>query len=157
MLFAGVASEGTDLGHGPLTSTEGFGDHLFVMRVNAEGELQALKTVHVWSGDVFELARRSDGSVVVLGSYRGTRQFGDVTLQSEPWGDAFLAVLSPDLKTFQHVETFTTPHEDFSFGKVSVLSDGSIALALDFQTWVDVRGTRYAGVSGWDTLVTVLK
>jgi hypothetical protein len=157
VLFAGVASEGTDLGQGPLTSTEAFGDHVFVMRVTAEGELQALQTVHVWSGEVFDLARRSDGSVVVLGSYRGTRQFGDVTLQSEPWGDAFLAVLSPDLKTFQHVETFTTPHEDFSFGDVSVLSDDSIALALDFQTWVDARGTRYAGVSGWDTLVTVLE
>lgn len=157
VLFAGVASEGTDLGRGPLTSTEGFGDHLFVMRVNAEGELQALKTVHVWSGEIFELARRSDGSVVVLGSYRGTRQFGNITLQSEPWGDAFLAVLSPDLETFQHAETFTTPHEDFSFGNVSVLSDDSIALALDFQTWIDVRGTRYTGVSGWDTLVTVLE
>jgi hypothetical protein len=157
VLFSGVANEGTDLGQGPLTSAAAYGEHLFVMRVNAAGEQLALKTVHVESGEVFDLARRSDGSVVVLGSYRGQRQFGDVTLQSEPWGDAFLAVLSPDLSTFQHVESFTTPHEDFSFGNVSVLSDDSIALALDFQTWVEVRGRRHSGVSGWDTLVTVLE
>lgn len=72
-------------------------------------------------------------------------------------GRCIPGLLSPDLKTFQHVESFTTPHEDFSFGNVSVLSDDSIALALDFQTWVDVRGSRYTGVSGWDTLVTVLE
>ena len=81
------------------------------MRVDAAGDQLALMTVHVESGEVFDVARRSDGSVVLLGSYRGTRQFGAATLQSEPWADAFLAVISPDLSTFQRVESFTTPHE----------------------------------------------
>jgi hypothetical protein len=154
VLYIGVASGGTDLGQGALT---GFGDHLFVMRLNAAGALQALKTAHLEYGRVFDVARRSDGSVVVLGSYRGTRQFGGFSLSSEAAGDAFLAVLSPDLTTFEHAESFSAPGEDFSFGNVTVLSDDTIALALDFRQWVDIRGQRYLGGNNFSTLVTVLE
>jgi hypothetical protein len=156
VLFAGVASEKVDLGQGPLSSASGFGDHLFIMRMNAAGEQQALKTVYVEYGQVFDIAQRADGGVVILGTYRGTRQFDGFSLQGGAGGDMFLATLSPDLSTFERVESFSTPREDFSFGHLAVLSDDSIAVALDFQRWIDVRGARYMGGEGWMTLVTIL-
>ena len=54
-------------------------------------------------------------------------------------------------------EDLTPPNEDFQFGSIAVLADDSIALAQDFQDWIDLRGSRYTGISGFDILLTVLE
>jgi len=156
VLFAGVVSEGTDLGKGPLTSSNGYGDHLFVMRVDATGTTQALATLPVVFCQALDLALRSDGSVIVLANYRGTLQIAGATLESAASGDVFLAQLSPDLSTWQHAEHIATPHDDWNFSDVAVLPDDSIALAIDFIDWIELRGERYTGFDRWATLLAVV-
>lgn len=155
VLFAGTVSEGTDLGTGPLV---GYGDHLFIARVDASGAFVNLMTLSVNYGNVFSLALRPDGRVVVLGTYRGMLPIAGKTLQSEPSGDPFIGVLSQDLATWEAAEPIGTPGEDFNPGRIQVSpQDGSIALALNFVGSVDIRGKHFTGPGGWDALIAVLE
>lgn len=89
--------------------------------------------------------------------FRLTLTLGGATLVPEVHGDPFVAQLSADFSTWSHAEAFGTPTEDFNPGRLTLTSDGSLALALNFQQWVDARGARFTGGSGWSTLLGVLQ
>jgi hypothetical protein len=154
VVLGAVASEGTDFGDGALVGSQ---NHLLLARFDAAGNVLETTSLHVNYGNVFDLARRSNGELVVFGMFRLTLILGGATLVPEVHGDPFVAQLSADFSIWSHAEAFGTPTEDFNPGRLTLTSDGSLALALNFQQWVDARGTRFTGGSGWSTLVGVLE
>ena len=154
VVLGAVANEGTDFGDGALVGSQ---NHLLLARFDAAGNVVKTTSVHVDYGNVFDVARRSNGDLVVFGMFRRTLTLGGATLVPESHGDPFVAELSTDFSTWSHAEAFQTPTEDFNPGRLTLTSDGSIALALNFQQWVDARGTRFASGTGWSTLLGVLQ
>lgn len=85
------------------------------------------------------LARRPDGSLVMAGSYRGTKTFGSTTLESScafpdnhvPTEDAFVACYGSD-GSFRWAATAGGPGKDRVLG-VAALSDGTVFVGGVFE------------------------
>jgi hypothetical protein len=155
VVFSAVVEQGTDFGAGPMNE---YGDHLVFARFDAAGNMKQLTSLAVEYGDVFDLARRADGSLVLLGSFRRALTLGGVALQYLPSGDQFVAELSADFSSWSHAESFTTPGEDFNPGRLALSTrDNSVALALEFTQSIDVRGEHFVGTNSWGTLLCVLE
>jgi hypothetical protein len=153
VVLGAVANEGTDFGDGALVGAQ---DHLVFARFDANGNVSDVASVNVNYGNVFDIARRPNGNLVVLGMFRRTLVLGGVTLVNEPHGDPFVAELSADFSTWSRAESFGTPTEDFNPGRLTLTSDGSIALALNFLQWASARGQRFTATTSWNTLLGVL-
>jgi hypothetical protein len=152
-LLTGTAEEGVDLGDGPLV---GYGDHAFVERLDAQGQSMQRIVLYNQFGEITAMARRPDGRVVVVGSYRGTVNFGGTVLASAASGDPFMAVLSADLSRVESAETIRTNGEDFLFSQIVVGSDGTTYVGIPFVDWIELRGQHLTGTGVWDFLVAAL-
>jgi hypothetical protein len=154
VVLGAVVTEGTDFGTGALV---GSGHHLVFARFDADGNASNVTSLHVNYGNVFDIARRPNGNLVVFGMFRRTLTLGGRTLVNEVHGDQFVAELSADFSTWSNAEAFGTPTEDFNPGRLTLTSDGSIALALNFLEWVEARGQRFTATTSWNTLLGVLE
>lgn len=155
-LVAGTVFDGADLGQGPIGSGTS-DDYMFIERLKADGTLVNLVTLHVNSGYVFGLDRRSDGRIVLFATYRTTLNIAGKTLVPENAGDPFLAILSPDLGTWEYAEAMSTPGEDFMFGNLAVSPvDDSMVIAVNFEKSIDIHGQHFTGTDYWNGLITVI-
>ncbi len=152
VIVTGEVADGADFGFGPIHS--GSQANGFVARVDSQGEVLAVASVPVDSGSIANIARRADGSFVVVGSFRRPFTIGGTTLTSDLQGDLFMARLSQDLGTWSDAEAIGSPGEA-SEAPIAVASDGSLAISIPFLDSVDFRGVHYTAAGG-NRLLTVL-
>jgi hypothetical protein len=152
VLVTGHAADGTDFGFGPINS--GSQENGFVARVDTQGKVLAVASVPVDYGSISEIARRPDGSFVVVGSFRRPFTIGGTMLTSDLQGDLFMADLSADLGTWSNAEVIGSPGEA-SVAPLAVAADGSVAISIPFLDSVDFRGVHYAAAGG-NHLLTIL-
>ena len=152
VIVTGEAADGTDFGFGPIHSDSQ--QNGFVARVDSQGKVLAVASVPVDYGGITDIARRADGSFVVVGSFRRPFTIGGTMLTSDLQGDLFMARLSHDLGTWSDAEAIASPGEA-SRAPIAVASDGSLAISIPFLDSVDFRGVRYTAAGG-NHLLTVL-
>ena len=152
VIVTGEAADGADFGFGPIHS--GSQENGFVARVDTQGKVLGVASVPVDAGGVTEIARRADGSFVVVGAFRRPFTFGGTTLTSDAQGDLFMADLSADLGTWSNAEVIGSPGEA-SVAPIALASDGSLAISIPFAGSVDFRGVHYTAPGG-NHLLTIL-
>jgi hypothetical protein len=145
VIVTGEAADGTDFGFGPINS--GSQENAFVARVDTQGKVLAVASVPVDSGSIADIARRADGSFVVVGSFRRPFTIGGTMLTSDLQGDLFMARLSADLGTWSEAEAIGSPGEA-SEAPIAIASDGSLAISIPFLDSVDFRGVHYTAGGG---------
>src|SRR5262249_40878443 len=91
----GQFSGAVDLGAGPVTSVAGSSD-AFVAKYSPQGTLSWVKNFGGSSDDfAYGVVPDSQNNIIVVGAFKGTVDFGGVSLTSAGNSDIFLAKYSP--------------------------------------------------------------
>ncbi len=137
ILIASVSSASIDFGGGALT---GSNTAICVAKFNTNGDyLWAHRYGSVYDNVPYSVATDSAGNVLVTGYYRGTVDFGGVTLNSPASGnDTFLLKLSA-AGVLQWVKQFPSTSANIGYG-VAVETNGNIALGGVFLGAINLQG-----------------
>jgi hypothetical protein len=151
--YFGTGALGVDFGGGPLFSA-GLSD-VFLVKYSAAGQ-------HIWSrrlggtGNDTGLAISTDsaGSVIVMGSFEGTADFGGGAFTSSGQRDVFVTKFS---STGAHIwsKRFGSTGDDVGYG-VALDSAGDVVLSGKFQGSVAFGGTALTSAGGDDIFLVKL-